>query len=194
MTADSSDEYLMARVARGEPEQLEQLLRRHAPRLLAFLARMIGDRHRSEELFQEVFLAVWINRSRYEYPRPFKPWLYTIALNKCRADFRVRPPAAVPLADTNGVSPTPSPSEALIAAEEAALVAEAVEQLPAQQRSVVLLRVWETLSYARIAEIVGCTEATVRSHMSHGLASLRRYLQPRLGIVNEQPAHSKREV
>jgi RNA polymerase sigma-70 factor (ECF subfamily) len=183
--ADTSDEYLMSRVAHGEPEQLEILLRRHAPRLLAFLVRMVGDRHRSEELFQEVFLAIWMHRSRYEYPRPFKPWLYTIAVNKCRESFRGRRPATLPLAETNGVCAAPSPPEALIAAEEAALVAEAVAQLPEQQRSVVLLRVWEMLSYADIADIVGCTEATVRSHMHHGLAGLRRYLQQRLGKVQE---------
>lgn len=196
MTApDTSDEYLMSRVAHGEPEQLETLLRRHAPRLLAFLVRMVGDRHRSEELFQEVFLAIWINRYRYEYPRPFKPWLYAIAVNKCRASFRGRKLDTLPLEETNGVLVGPSPSEALIAAEEAALVAEAVDHLPEQQRSVVLLRVWEMLSYATIAEIVGCTEATVRSHMHHGLASLRRYLRPRLGIAQVTPIREvKREV
>jgi DNA-directed RNA polymerase specialized sigma24 family protein len=47
---------------------------------------------------------------------------------------------------------------------------------------VVVLRVWEGLPYARIAELVGCGEATVRSHMHHGLAALRQHLGPRLGF------------
>jgi RNA polymerase sigma-70 factor (ECF subfamily) len=55
-----------------------------------------------------------------------------------------------------------------------------VAQLPAQQRAVVVLRVWDGLSYAEIAEAVGRTEATVRSHMHHGLTALRKYLEPRL--------------
>ena len=45
-------------------------------------------------------------------------------------------------------------------------------------RRVVVLRIWEELPYARIAEIVGCAEGTVRSHMHHGLAALRQHLQP----------------
>jgi RNA polymerase sigma factor (sigma-70 family) len=56
-----------------------------------------------------------------------------------------------------------------------------VTRLPPQQRAVVVLRVWEGLPYARIAEIVGRTEATVRSHMHHGLAALRKHLEPLVG-------------
>ncbi len=82
------DEYLMARVGGEQPELLEKLLRRHATPLLTFIERMVGDHHRGEELFQEVFLALWIKRRQYQYPRPFKPWLYAIALNKCRSWFR----------------------------------------------------------------------------------------------------------
>lgn len=56
----------------------------------------------------------------------------------------------------------------------------AVAVLPPQQRSVVVLRVWNAMSYAEIAEVAGCTEATVRSHMHHALAAMRKYLEPRL--------------
>ena len=72
------------------------------------------------------------------------------------------------------------PADTAIATETASLVSAAVAQLPAQQRLVVVLRVWDGLSYAEIAEIAGRTEATVRSHMHHGLAALRKYLEPRL--------------
>jgi RNA polymerase sigma-70 factor (ECF subfamily) len=182
---EERDEWLMARVARGQPELLEWLLRRHASPLLTFIRRMVGDRHRSEELFQEVFLAVWLKRHQYEYPRPFKPWLYAIALNKCRAAFRSRPQALVSLAEEESLTPPApeaAPPETAMAAETAALVSRAVTLLPPQQRAVVVLRVWEGLPYARIAEIVGRTEATVRSHMHHGLLALRKHLEPLVGV------------
>ncbi len=179
------DEYLMARVGRDQPELLEKLLRRHASPLLMFLERMVGDHHRGEELFQEVFLAVWVKRRQYQYPRPFKPWLYAIALNKCRAWFRGRSVPPVPLDAEDALEPPArdtSPTEAAIATETAALVHRAIQQLPHQQRAVVVLRVWEGLSYAQIAEVLGCTEPTARSHMHHGLAALREYLRPRLNV------------
>ncbi len=177
---DDRDEFLMARVQHGQPELLERLLRRHASPLLTFLQRMTGDCHRGEELFQEVFLTVWRKRHQYEYPRPFKPWLYAIALNKCRQAFRTRAPQMLPLDKTELASP--AVPDVLVAAETAEMVSRAVTALPPRQRAVVVLRVWEGLPYARIAEIVDTTEATVRSHMHHGLAALRKYLQPRLGL------------
>jgi RNA polymerase sigma-70 factor (ECF subfamily) len=180
------DEYLMARVGRDQPELLEKLLRRHASPLLTFLERMVGDHHRGEELFQEVFLAVWIKRRQYQYPRPFKPWLYAIALNKGRAWFRGRSVPPVPLDAEDDLTPATrdaSPAEAAIATETAALVNRAIRQLSHRQRAVVVLRVWEGLSYAQIAEVVGCTEPTARSHMHHGLAALREYLQPHLDMT-----------
>jgi RNA polymerase sigma-70 factor (ECF subfamily) len=178
------DEWLMAQLATGKHEHLEPLIRRYANPLLTFIRRMIGDRHRSEELFQDVFLAVWIKRKQYQFPRPFKPWLYAIALNKCRASLRARSlPTALVFEEESPTTPSagePSPAEKAIATETAALVATAVTRLPPQQRVVVVLRIWEAMSYGEIANIVGRTEATVRSNMHHGLAAMRKYLEPRL--------------
>src|SRR5258708_34519017 len=82
------DEWRRAQVAPGQRDSWEPLVRRYAGPLVGFIRRLVRDTHRCEELFQEVFLAVWKKRQQYQFPRPFKPWLYTIALNKCRADFR----------------------------------------------------------------------------------------------------------
>jgi len=183
--AQERDEWLMAQVAGGKREHLEPLIRRYANPLLTFIRRMVGDQHRSEELFQEVFLAVWLKRRQYQFPRPFKAWLYAIAVNKCRASFRGQTlPAFLTAADdlpTSPATPEPSPVDEMVATETAALVANAVELLPPQQRAVVVLRVWNGLSYAEIAQVVGRSEGTVRSNMHHGLAAMRKYLEPRLG-------------
>ena len=180
--AHEPDEGLMADVARGHREPLDRLVRRYANPLLTFLMRMLGDRHRSEELFQDVFLAVWTGRHKYCYPRPFRSWLFGIAMNKCRADFRGRARAAV--ADDYPtvalVSREPPPPEVAIDAETATLVATAVARLPAAQRVVVVLRVYNGLAYREIADIADKTESTVRSQMFHALASMRKYLEPRL--------------
>jgi RNA polymerase sigma-70 factor (ECF subfamily) len=178
------DEWLMAEVAEGKRESLEPLVRRHATPLLSFLQRMAGDRHRGEDLFQEVFLAVWAKRSQYIFPRPFKPWLYAIAVNKCRAAHRQAAWAGLnpyPLEEnTVPADAQPSPAETAVAVETAAIIGRALTLLPAQQRAVVVLRLWEQLSYDEIAGLVACTPATARSHMHHGLCALRRYLEPRL--------------
>jgi RNA polymerase sigma-70 factor (ECF subfamily) len=176
--AQERDEWLMAQVALGQRDQLEPLVRRYASPLLTFIRRMVGDAHRSEELFQEVFLTLWVKRQQYRFPKPFKPWLYAITMNKCRASFRRRFTPTVALEAEDSPALEQSPAEVAIATETAALVTRAVTRLPPQQRAVVVLRIWDGLSYAEIAQIVDATEGTVRSHMHHGLAGLRRDLEP----------------
>jgi RNA polymerase sigma-70 factor (ECF subfamily) len=180
---DRSDELLMGCVAGGERGALSLLLHRYADPLFTFLRRLSGDHQRAEDLFQETFLAVWSARARYEFPRPFRPWLFGIALNKCRAEHRRPSWREAPLlasVDDPRASPAPSPVDAAVATETVLLVQAAVFRLPARQREVVMLRVWGGLSYAEIAAALGCGEGTVRSNMFHGLAAMRKHLEPRL--------------
>ncbi len=182
MTQDR-DERLMSELAQGRQEALEPLIRRHANPLLTFINRMIGDYHRSEELFQDVFVAVWRKRTQYAAPRPFKPWLYAIALNVCRAELRRRWSPVYPIQDQDAVAGADAKDpagEVAVATERATLVSAAVEQLPAKQRAVVALRTWSALSYAEIADVLGRSEGTIRAHMHQALAKLREYLEPRL--------------
>ena len=72
------------------------------------------------------------------------------------------------------------PDEAAVATETASIVQTAVARLPEQQRMVVVLRTWNGLSYRAIAQIMERAESTVRSEMFHGLAAMRKYLEPRL--------------
>jgi RNA polymerase sigma-70 factor (ECF subfamily) len=172
------DEWLMRQTAQGNRDALEVLVRRYASPLLTFIRRMVGDEHRSEELFQEVFLSVWRNRHQYDEEKPFRPWLYQIALNRCRQDFRKK---VVPTAD---VSPDTvlcsgrhsAPMETAIAVETSARVAAAVQLLPEAQRIVVALRVWQNLPYSEIASILNCSQVTARSHMHIALLKLKKHL------------------
>ena len=174
------DETLMARTANGDRACLELLVRRHATPLLTFLARLAGDRHRAEELFQEVFLAVWAKRRQYQHPRPFKAWLYAIAVNKCRAAFRVQPTWSAPLNERDTAAAAVAPADAMMAAETADLVGRAVARLPEQQRAVVTLRISGGAflrPHRRDRRLHGSHGAL---HMHHGLAALRKHLEHKL--------------
>jgi len=175
----AKDEDLMLRVAGGSREAMSPLLRRYASPLLTFIRRMTGDWHRAEELFQEAFLAVWQNRRRYEYPRPFRPWLFGIAMNKCRADFRKSAATPACLADEPDLPAAAhgrTPVEAAIASETALLVTQAVGTLPPGQRTVLVLRVWNGLEYAEIARILDIPLNTVKSRLERSLGILREKL------------------
>lgn len=176
------DERLMRDVAAGQRECLAPLVQRYATPLLTYIHRMIGDRHRAEELLQETFFAVWWKRQQYQYPRPFRAWLFAIATNCCRADFR-KTKHYLNFSETTEAEMLTSgetpPNESALEAETAARLSAAVGKLPTQQRTVLVLRIWEGMSYAEIASTVERSEATVRSHMHHALAALRRSLDDR---------------
>jgi RNA polymerase sigma-70 factor (ECF subfamily) len=180
----ATDERLMGELAGGRTDRLEPLVRRHATTLMTFIRRMVGSRADSEDVFQEVFVSVWKSRHRYDVDRPFKPWLFAIARNACRARFRFRPAPALSL-DAAGSSPQPAVAdppagEAAVDRERQTLVLNAVQQLPERQRAVVVMRLWSGMSYAEIAKAMGRREATVRAHMHYALVALREYLEPRL--------------
>ena len=182
------DEWCMKQVALGNQRYVEPLIRRYSSAMLTFIGRIAGRLHRDEEIFQEVFLAMWLGRATYQYPAMFRPWLYAIALNKCRQTLRRFAPvfSALPepdLADEGafaGRQAATAPVEAAIAAETAILVEIALGKLAPRQREVIVMRLWNGLSYAEIAEATGVREGTVRSQMHEALAAIRRDLEPRL--------------
>jgi RNA polymerase sigma-70 factor (ECF subfamily) len=180
--ASFRDEDVMREVARGDESALDILMRRHANSLLTFIGRMIGNRHMAEELFQESFLAVWTHRRSYKYPNSFRSWLFGISVNKCRGAFRKHTSTAVPMAEAVAalVSPGLAPEDQAVAAETSSQVQQALLTLPERQRTVVVLRIWNGLSYFEIGSALNCGEATARTHMFHGLAALRRTLEPQL--------------
>ncbi len=180
MTDDRpTDANLMRDVALGRRDSLELLIRRHGSDVLTFIGRMIHESHRRDDVFQDVFLAVWQSRHQYEYPRAFRPWLLKIAANKCREHLRGGRRIAWSLEDRE-VSVDGEPDASMISQETSDLIAASLERLPKNQRMVVVLRIWNGLSYAEIAQITGRREGTVRSSMHHALKCLRERLQTRL--------------
>ena len=109
--------------------------------------------------------------------------MFGIALNKCRAELRKRAAKANVLEyrpEAAALDDAPSPEQCAVNAETASIVTAAIHRLPTAQKTVVVLRVYNGLSYRDIAKIVKRTEGTVRSHMFHALGTMRKYLEPRL--------------
>ena len=173
------DERIMARVRQGDREALEMLVRRYATQLLTFLHRMMADRSEAEDVFQEVWIAIWLKRRSFDTTRRFRPWMYRIAANRC-SDFRRRrrphlSSAACGLAE---VLNTCDADDSLMRHETLQAVEDAIRGLPPAQREVVTLRVYASLTYGEIADVLETSETTARSHMSLALKSLRQRLQP----------------
>lgn len=153
-------------------------------------ARMTGDPHRGEDLKQETFARLFVKRKDYEPTGRFSTYLWRIALNLCHDELRRqerRREFVRDGAEANGdgeaeecAADTPGPDARAAELEEGELVRQALLQLPEMYRAVLVLRHYQDLKLAKIAEILEIPEGTVNSRMAEALARLSRILEPQL--------------
>jgi RNA polymerase sigma-70 factor (ECF subfamily) len=136
---------------------------------------MTGNAADAEDAFQETFVRVVRKRASYSGRGTWKSWLYAIALNVGRSGLRraARKRIAVPL-EKEPVSPPPS--DEVEREDERRRVASAVRKLPQPQREVVVLKVYEDMSFPEIAATLERPVGTVKSQMRYALQRLRNEL------------------
>jgi len=178
--AGETDEALAAAAASGGAA-FDELFRRYAPRVRHFVAWQTGGGEDAvEELTQEVFFQVYRSLPRFAGRSTFRTWLYALAGNVCRHHVRRRKRRlhwfASPEEDGPAIDEMPdlAPTvvERLARRELHGEVRKQVARLPTPYRSVLLLRDWEDLSYAEIAEVLAIPVGTVRSRLHQARSRL----------------------
>ncbi len=159
----------MDRFIQGEEQAFSELFRRHAGRLQGALRRMVGPA--ADDVLQATFLSIVRSRGRYQRGAPFRPWLYTVAINAARDHLRrhrrEEPHSHDALPET-AAEPTPLPDPGLTRTVEAALA-----QLPESQREAIVLHRFDGFSFREIAEMLGVTETAVKVRAHRGYERLR---------------------
>ncbi|HDY65458.1 MAG TPA: sigma-70 family RNA polymerase sigma factor [Phycisphaerae bacterium] len=180
---DISDVELLRRYITGQDEAFAILVRRYQKELYGFLRRFTGDAALAEDLFQETFLQVHLSAGMFDMTRSFRPWLYTIAVNKARDALRKRgrhltlPLDAVIAGKGEGQrtyadlipSKIPTPEESFVNLETRQTVQAMVEQMPENLRDVLILSYFQELPYKEIAEILSVPIGTVKSRMHNAV-------------------------
>jgi RNA polymerase sigma-70 factor, ECF subfamily len=185
-----TDEEAMWRVkTHDDHREFARLVARWENPIWGLCARMTGDTHRGEDLKQETFARVFARRKDYQPSGRFSTWLWRIALNACYDEIRRRERRRQIIPEPEGdrdellaecPSDSPGPDQRAAQLEEGELVRQALLQLPEIYRSVLVLRHYEDLKLAKIAEILEIPEGTVNSRMAEALARLSRILEPKL--------------
>jgi RNA polymerase sigma-70 factor (ECF subfamily) len=186
-----TDEEAMCRVKLYDDHQdFDRLVRRWEEPIRRLCARMLGDPHRGEDLKQDTFLRLFQKRKDYQPKGRFSTFLWRIALNLCYDELRRQKrrreflsshdPEAEGEPEGEPVSESAGPDVNTADLEEGELVRRAVMQLPEIYRAVIVLRHYQDLKLAQIAEILEIPEGTVNSRMAEALNRLSRVLEPRL--------------
>lgn len=174
----------------NDHQEFALLVRKWEEPIRRLCARMTGDSHRAEDLTQETFLRVFEKRKDYQPSGRFSTFLWRVALNLCYDELRrqQRRREFVPSPELEGepieppepVAEMAPPDLSAALSEEGELVRQAVLELPEIYRTVIVLRHYQDLRLAKIAEILDIPEGTVNSRMAEALARLSRRLTPKL--------------
>ena len=156
----------------GEQRLFENLLAEYERPILRLCYRLLGNMADAQDAAQEVFLKAHRNLDRYDPARSASPWLYQIAVNTCRDQFRRQRPALeiVPARVT-------TPEEEAQTGQQREILQRALRELPPKEREALVLRELEGLATAEVAQMLGSTEETVRSQVSHAKAKLKAFVE-----------------
>jgi RNA polymerase sigma-70 factor (ECF subfamily) len=174
--ASVADERLLRRTASGDQQAFEELYRRHSGPIYNYLLRLLHEPAVAEDLLQEVFVATWQGAHRFEGRAQVKTWLLGIAHNQAVSWLR-RNRNVLTLDDIDDLPLTDPPDAKTMDVYLAAQLSQAIDGLSPKHRAVVELAFAHNLSYAEIAEIVGCPVGTVKSRMSYALKCLNGSLK-----------------
>jgi len=182
----ASDEELMRRTQNKDRQAFEILYERYHASVLSYHYRMLGNLEDVESIAQEVFLRAFRFAPTYRFPQKFSTWLFTITRNLAINYSRRRkrsPVRNVTELNLEGVDISGDPWQVAQRAtddvekqEEIARVLKALDDLPNDQKEVIVLGVFQDLSYAEMEEITGTKAVTLRSRMFHGLKRLARMI------------------
>ncbi len=181
--ADAEDASLLLRTRQGDAAAFEALIRQHQRMIYSLTYRMTGSAADAEDLTQETFLRAWRQIGSYRAAAKFSTWLYRIAINACltwRQRESLRAQVQAGWAETNG-APEVGGETALARNETGRTVHAALLTLPAKQRAAVMLTLFDGLSHAEAAQVLGCSETTV----SWRVFTARRKLRRRLAAAGE---------
>jgi RNA polymerase sigma-70 factor (ECF subfamily) len=179
---------LMMRFKQGDLDAYEELVRRLHRGVIRLAFQYLRSSSESEDIAQEVFIKLYKARARWEPRASISTWVFRITVNACLNVVRSRKSARTVSLDTptedgdrfDEAIPEPgtvTPGELLQDDETAHAVRRAIDQLPDTQRTAILLNRFEGLSYAEVAEVLGVSEAAVKSMLFRARQALKGILE-----------------
>jgi RNA polymerase sigma-70 factor, ECF subfamily len=177
---DLTDEQLFQRYQAGDEDAFQVIVERYEPSIKGFLHKRLKDEERVADLTQDTFLRVHRARERYDSSRKFSTWIYTIASNLLKNEYRnrsrrretnfsdLRKDGTSPLAAARPIefeSDRPDPERITYQSELRAAIKDAIERMDEHHRVPFVMREVEDRTYEEISEAIGVPVGTVKSRL-----------------------------
>ncbi|MFM7315311.1 MAG: RNA polymerase sigma factor [Isosphaeraceae bacterium] len=189
---DLAEKQVMAAVMEDRPGAFEKLVELYQKRIYQFIFHMVKNREEAEDLTQELFLRVFRARHKYRPEARLSKWIFMIAHNLALNSIRSRKSRKGQMGrglagagttthmlapELNVVSPEGTPSAQMRSVELSQVVQESIFMLAEDQRVAIMLNKYEEMSYEEIAQIMGRTEASVKSLLFRARVNLKDHLE-----------------
>jgi RNA polymerase sigma factor (sigma-70 family) len=183
-----TDQQLLQLYVNGNIEALSSLITRHKRKIYTSIYLLVKNRHAAEDIFQDVFIKVIesLKEGKYADEGKFLPWVIRIAHNMCIDFFRreKRKPIVKNTDDNNDIFEaldfvSSQADKNIISKQTVEGVRAIVDQLPPDQREVIILRHYAELSFKEIAVLTHCSINTVLGRMRYALINLRKMTEER---------------
>ena len=181
-----NDAELMVRVKEGDGEAFQHIVNNYRDSILGLCLRYLGNQEDAEEVAQDVFIRLYKAAASYEPRAKLSTYLYRIAVNlslnriRDRKWKRLVPWDIHPKDDQR--NPTDmdidQPDLLLEQKEKQEIVRRAVDSLPSNQRTAVILKRFQGLSYTEIAEVMNCSVSAVEARLHRAKQNLKKKLRP----------------
>lgn len=201
----SQDHELMRALIQEAPGSLERIIEKWERPLYSFIYRYTQNEFATRDILQETFVRIYTKREKYSFSYPLSSWVFTIAANLCKnkARWHKRHPevsidgSSSPSdgdASRSMLEVLPSddelPADSIERDEDLDVLKEAVQGLPHDLRTAVLLHHYEDLSYKEISDVVGCSVRGVETRLYRA----RKLLRSRIGQLRETPDMAQKKT
>lgn len=167
------DDLVVARARRGDQDAFAGIVGHYDRRLRAVAFRLLGDRDRMDDVLQEVYVKAFRSLPGFKGDSALGTWLYRITYNTCLDDLRRQPAPAAGDLDETVADPASGPADIAVRRHD---LAAALDRLPPDQRTAVLLVDAYGLDYAGAAGVLGVRSGTIGSRLSRARTVLRAAL------------------
>ncbi|MNL29911.1 ECF RNA polymerase sigma-E factor [compost metagenome] len=178
-----SDSELVEKVKSGDRRAFSELVRRHQRSVLRLSLRFVKDMDVAEDVTQESFIKAYEKLNSFEGRASFKSWLFQIAVNTARNKIREFRRDTVDVENIH-LAVGAVAEATLVHTAVADILQKEVEKLPFKQKTALVLRVYEDLSFNEIADIMECPYDTAKANYRHALLKLRETFEQQQELKN----------
>lgn len=173
---EKTDQQLVEEVRAGHRASFSELVKRHQRGLLRLSVRFMKDLDIAQDVVQEAFIKSYEKLNMFEGRASFKSWLYQITVNTARNKLRENRYDFTDIDDVQ-LCVAPIAERSLVHAAVSDMIQIEVDRLPFKQKTALVLRIYEDMSFAEIATVMECPYDTAKANYRHALIKLKEVFE-----------------